>query len=178
VDPRTAINRGQVWLRPFGHFRPDEQAYMGFHNAKFRDNFLRDVEDGALVLVWTKTKQGEKGWVSHFRGLLQIERRAIIASASSSSAGEALRKASDSDFFHAVPVCRAWEADPAHKVHMADIIPSMWPDHATKLGARSGLMSRSEVSNIEPLRIREVGVHGRPPITPPTHFAPISKVFL
>ena len=149
---------------------------MGFAKARTRDAFIDRMQDGALVVVWTRQTRGEKEWRGLFRGVLQLERRAVSAVSCSSAKGEMLRKGSDREFEFAVPVTRAWEADPADKRAMSRIIPSMWPQLTQTIGTYSGLIDPGEVVNIESLRIKEVDVYGHPPVAS-RPFEPISKVF-
>ena len=167
MSPADAMARGQVWLRPFQEFRPGDQGYMGFPSEKIRDDFLAPgmAEDGALVVVWINMK-GHPTWRGAFRGILQIAARPGLASSHASAAGEAQRRSSSSAYLHAVPVVRAWDADPARKAMMKGIIPSLWPDFTRITGLRSRRMDPGEIPNILPRRIREVSVHGQPPVTP------------
>lgn len=159
LTPRQAISRGQVWLRPFGHFKPADQGYMGFSTAEVRDSFFNRIEDGALVVIWTRKTEGERGWVGKFRGILQMTRDKVPASSYSTPAGTAASTASGSDFSHAVRAIRAWEADPDGKVRFETIAPSIWPGQTQSIGQHSGLMSGAELSNLEPLWVREVAIY-------------------
>lgn len=165
LSPRQAIDAGQVWLRPFGHFVPSEQGYMGFSTEQARSAFLNRIDDGALVLIWTRTRQGEPGWIGRFRGILQLSKTAGPASRFSSASGARQAAASDKDFSYAVQATRAWEADPGAKVMMKQVIPSEWPHATQHLGTNSGQMSVSELAGIESLRIREVPVFDGPAIS-------------
>ncbi|WP_158248109.1 hypothetical protein [Paracoccus sp. SY] len=51
LTPREAIDQGQVWLRPFGHFIPEHQGYMGFRDEATRDEFFDQIEDGGIPPV-------------------------------------------------------------------------------------------------------------------------------
>lgn len=158
MTPRDAITRNQVWLRPFGHFCPADQGYMGFSSDTSRDRFFSSMEDGAIVVIWTRQKNGERGWVGKFRGLLQMTKIKGPAHRFSSAIGSTLLAKSDADFSHAVQVVRAWEADPLNKVPMELIIPSMWPKATRDIGRYSKQMYTAELRNIEGLSIREVPV--------------------
>lgn len=159
LTPREAIARGQVWLRPFGHFMPADQGYMGFSSAAVRDAFYDRMEDGALVVIWTRRKEGERGWIGKFRGILQMAKDKGAASGYSTSAGLAVSTGSSSDFTHAVRAIRAWEADPHRKVPFKTIAPSTWPGQTQSIGHRSGLMAKAELSNLECLRVREISIY-------------------
>lgn len=166
ISPDNAIRRGQVWLRPFGHFAPVEQGYMGFPSEDIRDRFLDEMEDGALTVIWIRQQDGHPDWIGRLRGILRLERRPVLASERSDAVGERQRKASDSEYLHAVPIVQAWEADPSHRAMMKDIIPSLWPDHTRNIGTRSRRMPSDEVPNILPCMFREVSVFGYPPVVP------------
>lgn len=166
MSPRKAMDRGQVWLRPFAHFAPDQQGYMGFPSEGIRDRFLDDIEDGALVVVWIRQEDGHPDWVGRFRGILRIERRAVVATDYSSAAGERQRHTNQSQYFHAVPVIQAWEADPSRRAMMKGIIPSLWPNHTRTMGMQSKPMPKSEIPNLFPRMIRETSVFGHPPVAP------------
>ncbi|MAM25482.1 MAG: hypothetical protein CML55_08925 [Rhodobacteraceae bacterium] len=166
MSPREAIDRGQVWLRPFGHFAPDEQGYMGFPSEVIRDRFLDDIEDGALVVVWIRQQDGHPDWTGRFCGILRLERRPVLAIDHSDAAGERQRRANDSEYLHAVPVVQAWEADPSRRAMMKGIIPSLWPNFTRTIGTKSKKMPSSEISNILPRMIREVSVFGCLPVAP------------
>lgn len=164
LTPREAIAHGQVWLRPFGHFCPEHQGYMGFSSAAVRDSFYDRMMDGALVIIWTRVTSGEPGWIGKFRGIIQLERSKVTAESCSSLYGNRLRLGSDKEFSNAICAVRAWEADPISKVYMKKIIPSVWPSLTRSLGHRSGMMNRLELPNIETLCVREVQVFGHAPI--------------
>lgn len=158
LTPRQAITRGHVWLRPFGHFKPADQGYMGFSTAAVRDKFFNDIEDGALVVIWTREKEGDRDWIGKFRGILQMTKDKGPASAYSTPVGIAASTGSGSDFTYAVRAIRAWEADPYGKVLFKTIAPSIWPGQTQTIGQHSGLMARAELPNLEPLRVREVAI--------------------
>jgi hypothetical protein len=176
ITPREAIQTGQVWLRPFGHFMPGEQGYMGFASPEVRDRFLDQIVDGALVIIWTRQADGEPGWVGKFRGILQLERTRGTANDFSSAVGMALSKKSGSDFSHAVKAKRAWVADPGKEALMKNITPSIWPEKTQSIGHYSGQMDPSELVNLERRRIKEVDVFGQPSVGPST-FDEIRKLF-
>ena len=159
LTPRQAITRGQVWLRPFGHFKPSDQGYMGFSTAGARDSFYDRMEDGALVVIWTRRKEGEHGWVGKFRGILQMTKDKGSASAYSTPVGMAALAGTSSDFSHAVRAIRAWEADHYGKVYFKTIAPSIWPGQTQTIGQHSGLMAGAELPNLEPLRVREIAIY-------------------
>lgn len=159
LTPREAITRRQVWLRPFGHFTPADQGYMGFSSAGVRDSFYNRIEDGALVVLWTREKEGERGWVGKFRGILQMTKDKGLASAYSTPVGMAASTGSRSDFTYAVRGIRAWEADPHGKVLFKDVVPSIWPGQTQTIGQHSGLMAGAELPNLESLRVREVAIY-------------------
>lgn len=175
ISPAQAISRGQVWLRPFEEFRPWDQGYMGFPSEDIRDEFLRETEDGALVVIWINSR-GDRDWRGAFRGLLRIGARPARATDHESPAGRRQRLSNDSAYLHAVPVIQAWEADPAHKALMKGIIEELWPDHTRSIGLRSRRMDRNHVLNILPRRIREVDVFGHPRTTPGA-FQTVEKLF-
>lgn len=159
LTPRQAITRGQVWLRPFGHFKPSDQGYMGFSTDGARDSFYDRIEDGALVVIWTRKTEGEPGWIGKFRGILQMTKDKGPASSYSTPIGMAASTRSGSDFTHAVRAIRAWEADPYDKVPIKTIAPSIWPGRTQTIGHRSGLMAKAEFPNLERLRVREVAIY-------------------
>lgn len=168
LTPREAIRNGQVWLRPFGHFLPAEQGYMGFSSKTVCGNFFDEMEDGALVIIWIRVKNIEADWTGKFRGILQLKKVKGSADSFSSAKGNDLRKESDKDFSHAIQAVHAWEASPTNKISMKDIAPSIWPGKTQLIGHRSALMSHSELGNIEHLLVRQIGVYGQPsvPIRP------------
>jgi len=176
MTPRAAITGGEVWLRPFGHFAPKHQGFMGFSTAKIRDQFLSQIRDGAVVLIWTRQRGGETGWKGCCRGILQLTKRPALASALSSINGNRLRNDSDSDFSHGVVAVRAWEMDSRDKHLMKTIAPSIWPGQTQHIGHFSMRMKPSELPNIEHLRIREVSVFGQIPVVPGA-FGEIKNVF-
>ncbi len=165
ISPREAIDRGQVWLRPFGHFAPDEQGYMGFPSEDIRDRFLDEIEDGALVIVWIRQQDGHPDWKGRFRGILRVERKPVLATDYSTADGERQRRANDSEYRYAVPVVQAWEADSSRCAMMSGIIPSLWPRFTRIIGRESRRMPVAEIPNILPRRIREVSVYGQPPVS-------------
>jgi hypothetical protein len=166
MSPREAIDRGQVWLRPFGHFAPDEQGYMGFPSEEIRDRFIDEIEDGALVVVWIRQQDGHPDWKGRFCGVLRLEARPVLATDHSNVAGEQQRHANDSEYLHAVPVVQAWESDPSRRAMMKGIIPSLWPKYTRTMGTQSKQMPPGEIPKILPRMIREVSVYGHPPVAP------------
>lgn len=138
---------------------------MGFGTAAVRDKFLSDIDDGALVLIWTRSKR-ETGWRGCCRGFLQLRRNTVHASAASSAAGEKSRGRTDSEFAFGVEVVRAWEADPSRKVKMEAIAPRIWPNMTRVIGVRSGRMERPEIESALELYVRETTVYGRSPVAP------------
>lgn len=166
MSPHEAIDRGQVWLRPFGHFAPDEQGYMGFPSEAIRDRFIDEIEDGALIVAWIRQQDGHPDWKGRFCGILRLERRPVLATDHSNAAGERQRHANDSEYLYAVPVVQAWEADPSRRAMMKGIIPSLWPNYTRTIGTQSRKMPSSEIPNIFPRMIREVSVFGRPAVAP------------
>ncbi len=177
LTPREAIRKGQVWLRPFGHFLPAEQGYMGFSSAGVCNDFFNRMEDGALVIIWIRVKNIEPAWTGKFRGILQLEKIKGNADFFSSAKGNDLRKKSDKDFSHAIRAVRAWEASPTKKVPMRDIAPSIWPGKTQSIGHRSAQMSRSELGNIEHLLVRQIGVYGQPSV-PTRSFKTVATSFV
>lgn len=176
ITPREAIQAGQVWLRPFGHFNPEHQGYMGFASPEVRDRFFDQIVDGALVVIWTRQTEGEPGWVGKFRGILQLEKTKGTAKDFSSASGMALASSSGSDFSFAIRAKRAWVADPARKAYMKNIAPSIWPEKTQSIGQYSGQMDPSELVNLERRRVKEVDVFGQPSVGPSV-FDEIRKLF-
>lgn len=158
LTPRQAIDRGQVWLRPFGHFKPREQGYMGFSSTEVRDAFYDRMEDGALVIIWTRRHEGEAGWIGKFRGILQLKKEKGPSNSFSSSDGIRDAVGSSRDFSHAVRAIRAWEAAPYGKVSFQAVAPSIWPGKTQSVGHRSAPMQKFELPNLERLKVREVAV--------------------
>ncbi|WP_417463039.1 hypothetical protein [Kordiimonas sp.] len=176
MTPRAAIAAGEIWLRPFGHFLPEHQGYMGFSSETVRDDFLAAMRDGALVLIWTRQVRGEARWKGYCRGLLQLAKVPVMAASQSSAHGNAQRLGSDRDFSFAVKAVRAWEMDDSHKVLMRNVAPSIWPGQTQVIGHRSGRMSPAELPNLENLRVREVSVFGQPAVVSSV-FEEVRKVF-
>ena len=164
LTPRQAIARQQVFLRPFAFFRPADQAFMGFAADSTRDAFLDQIEDGALVLIWTRSQDSEPGWQGSFRGILQLKKAVVDPDLFSSQSGKALRAGSKDDYGSCVQVVRAWEANPVKKVIMRNIIPTDWPA-ARDIGVRSRKMAARDFPNIEERSIRQVEVFGQPAVT-------------
>ena len=176
MSPRQAINRNQVWLRPFGQIALQEQGYMRFPSEDIRDRFLYKIEDGALVVIWIRQEEGDSAWIGRFRGIPRLELRAILASDHSDAAGERQRRANDSEYLQAVPVILAWEADPSRRAMMSGIIPSLWPNSTRAIGTRSKQMPASEILNLFPRLIREISVFGHAPVASRT-FKKLGTVF-
>lgn len=160
LTPRQAITRHQVFLRPFAYFRPGDQAYMGFSTDSIRDSLFDQIEDGALVVIWTRSQNSEPGWQGSFRGFLQLKKSKVDPRQFSSADGERLRARSDDDYGSAIQVIRAWEANPSRKAIMRNIIPSDWRN-ARSIGVRSARMNPADLPNLEGRSIREMGVFGQ-----------------
>lgn len=178
LTPRQAIDRGQVWLRPFGHFIPEHQGYMGFSDEATRDEFFNQIEDGALVVVWTRRKDNEDPkWVGLLRGILQLTTEKGCDSQYSSPLGITAAGSTSSEFGAAVRVVRAWEANFARKVMMKNIIPGLWNNCTRAIGQRSKKMPSADLPKLESVQVREVSVFGQVPV-PAGVFLPIIKAFI
>ena len=175
LTPRQAIERQQVFLRPFAYFRPSDQAFMGFSSEDIRDRFFDQIEHGALVVIWTRQQKSETEWKGYFRGVLQLRKTKLDPRMFSSPVGEKLRAQSDADYGSGVEVVRAWEARPTPKSLMRNIIPTDWPK-ARSIGAQSAPMSLADLPNLEERFIREVCVFGQPPVVP-SDFMKIKDLF-
>lgn len=178
LTPRQAIDQGQVWLRPFGHFIPEHQGYMGFSDEATRDEFFNQIEDGALVVVWTRQKDNEDPkWVGLLRGILQLTTEKGCDSQYSSPLGITAAGSTSSEFGAAVRVVRAWEANFARKVMMKNIIPGLWNKYTRTIGQRSKKMPSADLPKLESVQVREVSVFGQVPV-PAGVFMPIRKAFV
>ncbi|MCK1668877.1 MULTISPECIES: hypothetical protein [unclassified Bradyrhizobium] len=155
-----------MWLRAFWGFGPEDGGYLGFTNEGNRDRFIREYQDGDLVLIYGADQdQTRPEQRRQLLGFLEIEPVPIVDSERSSEA-ERHRKLENGwkdRWTYAVPVKRAWRVNRRIEAH--NLARTTFATHNPVLiASRCELLTQDEAERALALPVTPANVYGEPPL--------------
>lgn len=154
----------RVWLRAFWGFSPEDEGYLGFTHEANRARFLREYQDGDLVLIYgadnslTRTDQRRQ-----VLGFLDVAPTLITDIERSSEADRQWRR--EHGFLErwtfALPAKRAWRIN--RRVEARHLVPHAFERYEPILIASRGeLLSPTEIARVLALPVTRMNVYGEP----------------
>jgi hypothetical protein len=156
----------RVWLRAFWGFGPEDGGYLGFTNEGNRDRFIREYQDGDLVLIYGADQdQTRPDQRRQLLGFLEVDAIPIKDTERSSEA-ERRRKLENGwqdRWTYAVPVKRAWRVNRRIEAH--NLARTTFATHNPILiASRCELLTPEEGSRALALPVTPANVYGEPPL--------------
>jgi hypothetical protein len=166
ADELTGLPERRVWLRAFWGFGPEDGGYLGFTNEGNRDRFIREHQDGDLVLIYGADQdQTLPDQRRQLLGFLEVE-PAPIKDTERSSEAERHRKFENGwqdRWTYAVPVKRAWRVNRRIEAH--NLARTTFATHNPILiASRCELLTPEEASRALALPVTPANVYGERPL--------------
>jgi hypothetical protein len=167
-DEFGAERERRVWLRAFWGFRPEEGGYLGFTREGNRNRFIREYQEGDLVLIYgadqRETPHEQRRQVL---GFLDVE--PIPVTDVERSSDEDLHRKIENGWrdrwTFAVPVRRAWRVN--RKIEVHHFAHRTFQLHNPVLiASRCELLTPEEAKAALALPVTPVNVFGEPPLPP------------
>lgn len=156
----------RFWLTAFWGFEPEHEGYYGFTLEGGRSRFLREYQDGDLVLIYgADVANTAKLDRKQLLGILKVQPTPIwdIDKISDFGLSEKKQLGKEDSWRYAVPVRRAWRID--QRIGVKHLIPDTYDGSNGQALASFGQVITSEESKrILQLRVTEVNVFGEPPL--------------
>jgi hypothetical protein len=156
----------RIWLRAFWGFGPEDGGYLGFTNEGNRDRFIREYQDGDLVLIYGADQhQTRPDQRRQLLGFLEVE-PVPVKDTERSSEIELRRKLENGwqdRWTYAVPVKRAWRINRRIEAH--NFARTTFATHNPVLiASRCELLTLEEASRALALPVTPANVYGEPPL--------------
>lgn len=157
----------RFWLTAFWGFEPEHEGYYGFTLEGGRNRFLREYQDGDLVLIYgADVANTDKLDRKQVLGILEVKPTPIRDTEKISEFGlaEKERLGKIDSWTYAVPVKRAWKIE--QRIGVRDLLPQTYDGtNGQSLASFGQLVTEQEAENVAALRVTEVNVFGEPPVT-------------
>jgi hypothetical protein len=164
LDEQTTSKRPRVWLRAFWGFNPENEGYVGFTKAGDRERFLREYQDGDLILIYgADQEQTERENRRQVLGFLEVEPTPITDVERSSDPNRLWKVENgwQNRWTHGVPVKRAWRINRRLEAH--HLAQKTFDAHNPVLIASRGeLLTPDEARLALSLPVTPVNVFGEP----------------
>ena len=160
----NSAQQRRVWLRAFWGFNPEEGGYLGFTNEGNRDRFIREYQDGDLVLIYGADQQQTRPEQRRqLLGFLEVEPTPIVDIERSSEAERRRKKENgwQDRWTYAVPVKRAWRVN--RKIEAHNLARRTFETHNPVLiASRCELLTPNEANAALSLPVTPANVYGTP----------------
>jgi hypothetical protein len=166
-DEFGAEHERRVWLRAFWAFMPEEMGYLGFTLEGNRDRFIREYQDGDLVLIYGADQPETGDQRRQVLGFLEVEPIPVTDIERSSEAGRRrkIEKGWRDRWTFAVPVRRAWRVNRRIEVHhFARYTFEL--HNPILIASRCELLTAEEAKAALALPVTSANVFGEPALPP------------
>ena len=158
----------QMWIKAFYGFSPEDHGYIGFSEKVTRDRWFEEVSPNDLVLIYgSVSSETGKDDQARAMGFLQIETEKIFNVDRMSDFGQSYFRERGwlEKWPYSLPVSRAWKIEKT-QIRIQQIAADTYRDNAPiHFSRRGALMSLADTERALSLRVKEVNVFGRPPVT-------------
>lgn len=155
-----------MWLRAFWGFGPEDGGYLGFTAEGNRDRFIREYQDGDLVLIYGADQdQTRPDQRRQLLGFLEVAPVPIKDTERSSDAEQhrKLENGWQDRWTYAVPLKRAWRVNRRIEAH--NLARTTFATHNPVLiASRCELLTREEAARALALPVTPANVYGEPPL--------------
>lgn len=168
ADGLKSVSKRRVWLRAFWGFSPEDEGYLGFTHEGNRARFLREYQDGDLVLIYgADEKYTRPDQRRQLLGFLDIEPTPITDVERSSETDRQWRKENGflDRWTFALPAKRAWRIN--RRVEAHHFVRQTFEAHeAILIASRGELLTSAETQAVMALPVTPANIFGESTLPP------------
>jgi hypothetical protein len=168
LSPKQAIENGQVWLRYFDGFGPEDWGFIGFTEEKDRRSILNAIDEGALFVIVGTTEAADPREHRRIIGILQISKTTGKAQQFMSPDRFEKKQVTSREkdkWMFALAAHRAWRLKPEQYPTVEEFANETWTTgRARRIGAVGMKLTVKEAEKLKTFDLKEVPVFGQPPV--------------